>query len=75
MRNNTPMEMSFQHEIIDAFKQYDSDLGFTVMADVTLAWLVATIQKELPNLTYWDFIKLMSKTWFDISRAKRKGLI
>ena len=70
------MEMEFQQEVVDAFIKYDSELGFPAMADNILAWLINEMRtRGKGNFTYWQFLKIMTKTWNDLTRLKRDSLI
>lgn len=76
MRKNTLEEMAFQAEVVKVFCKYDSTLGFAVMCDVMLAWLIHEMRERMKGrLTYWQFLKIMTKTWNSLTRAKRAGLI
>jgi hypothetical protein len=76
MRENTPEEIAFQTEVLDAFIKYDDRLGFPVMADVMMAWLIHEMRQRMGGrLTYWRFLTIMTKTWNDLTKAKRQGLL
>lgn len=74
-RLNTPTEMEFQEEIVDAFEKYHDSLGFPVMADVLITWFIHTMREQMQGrLTYFQFIKIMTKTWRDVTRLKYQEL-
>ena len=76
MRKNSPLEMGFQLEIIQVFEKYDAELGFPAMADNLLAWLIHEMRDRMKGkLTYFSFIVIMTKTWNDLTRLKKAGLI
>lgn len=73
MRENTDTEMQFQHEIIEVFKKYDKTLGFAIMGDVMIAWLINEMRYR--GMTFFAFLKVMTKTWKDLTTLRKKGLV
>lgn len=73
MRFNTPREMEFQKRIVDVFIEYD-DIGFPQMADVMLAWVIHEMRlREKGRLTYWQFIKIVTLTWRDLTKLQARN--
>ena len=73
MRANSPEEMEFQAKIQAAFEQHHNTLGFPVMLDVLLGWLLFNLKFFHPSFTKKKLINAVKETWEEVEMLIRKG--